>query len=112
MLHNHECAVYLARLVDQAPDMELICEPDLSICVFRYNPPELLSDPVGVDGINARIRDRLQDEGNFFLSATTIQDRAVLRICIVSHTTRARHIEQSVLSVRRIGRSLLAGVST
>jgi aromatic-L-amino-acid decarboxylase len=108
VLQNHECAVYLARLVDQAPDMELICEPDLSICVFRYNPPELLSDPAVVDGINACIRDRLQDEGNFFLSATTIQDRAVLRICIVSHTTRARHIEQLVESVRRIGRSMLA----
>ncbi len=106
VLHNHECAVYLARLVDQAPDMELICEPDLSICCFRYNPPELQSDATGVDRINARIRDRLQEEGDFFLSATTIQGRAVLRVCIVSHTTRARHIEQLMQTVRRFGRSL------
>ena len=107
VLHNHECAAYLAALVQEAPDMELICEPDLSICCFRYNPPELKTDADQVDWINSGIRNELQGEGDFFLSETMVEDRPVLRTCIVSHTTRAHHIEQLVKSIRRIGSSLL-----
>jgi glutamate/tyrosine decarboxylase-like PLP-dependent enzyme len=105
--HNHDCAAYLARLVQEADDFDLINEPDLSICCFRYAPPELSGDPSSVDKLNSHIRAKLQEEGNFYLSPTDVLGRPALRVCICSHTTRAEHMEGLVESVRNLGRDRL-----
>lgn len=105
--HNHDCAAYLAALVREAEDMELINFPDLSICCFRYNPAELAGNAKVVDKINASIRAGLQDTGEFYLSPTDVLGRPALRVCICSHTTRAVHMERLVDYVREIGRSRL-----
>ena len=105
--HNHECAMYLARLVEQDPDLELICEPDLSICCFRYNPTQLQAEHETVDQLNVKIRQKLQEEGDFLLSPTDVGNRPVLRVCIVSYTTRAQHMETLVHRVKAIGKALL-----
>ena len=106
--HNHECAAYLARLVRDADDLELINDPDLSICCFRYDPPELAQHPAGVDRLNSQIRTQLQDEGEYYLSPTDVCGRPALRVCICSHTTRAVHMEKLVERVREAGRSLMS----
>ena len=104
--HNHECAAYLARLVEQDPDLELICEPDLSICCFRYSPAHLRAEPTTVDQLNVEIRKRLQEGGDFLLSPTDVENKPVLRVCIVSYTTRAQHMESLVHCVKAIGNEL------
>ncbi|MDJ0958630.1 MAG: aminotransferase class V-fold PLP-dependent enzyme [Arenicellales bacterium] len=104
--HNHECAAYLAELVEQDADLELICKPDLSICCFRYNPSHLRDQPGIVDRLNRKIRQRLQEGGDFLLSPTDVENRPVLRVCIVSYTTRAQHMERLVHRVKAIGEEL------
>ncbi len=106
--HNHECAAYLARLVRDADDLELINDPDLSICCFRYDPQELAQQPDGVDRLNSQIRAQLQVEGEYYLSPTDVSGRPALRVCICSHTTRAVHMEKLVDRVREAGRSLMS----
>ena len=105
--HNHACAKYLAEIVSAADDLELINDPDLSICCFRYDPPELSGDAATVDGLNAFICAELQKGGDYYLSPTDVLGRPALRVCICSHTTRASHMEGLVESVRRIGRDRL-----
>ena len=103
--HNVQCANYLANLVEQDEDLELIVKPQLSILCFRFRSNELNDE--AVDDINTEIRNRIQDEGDYLMSATRVHGRPVLRVCVMNHATRAAHIEGLVDSVLRIGRSLL-----
>lgn len=107
VLHNVECARWLAAHVEDHPDLELVAPPSLSICCFRYAPAG--SAPEIVDRVNAGIRERLGAEGDFFLSSTLVDDRPVLRVCIISPATRAEHVENLVDAVIRIGARLAAG---
>lgn len=106
--HNAECAGYLAALVECAADLQLVGNPQLSICCFRYLPPPLQGDDSQIDALNSRIIEALALEGNFLLSPTLVDGRPVLRVCICSHATRARHMDDLVADVRRIGSELMA----
>jgi aromatic-L-amino-acid decarboxylase len=105
-LHNVQCAEYLAQRVRSEQDLELITAPQLSILCFRFRPDGLDNDPV--DRINAAIRDRIQLEGDYLISPTRVNDRPVLRVCIINHATRAEHLEGLLASILRIGRELVA----
>ena len=104
-LHNVQCAEYLAELIRGHEDLELIVEPQLSILCFRFRPAG--PDDLEIDRINSEIRDRIQLEGHYLMSATRVHGRPVLRVCIINHATRAEHIDGLLCSVLRIGQSLL-----
>jgi glutamate/tyrosine decarboxylase-like PLP-dependent enzyme len=103
-LHNVECAEYLAGLVEQQDELELVAAPQLSILCFRFVAEGLANDDI--DQINNQIRDQIQLEGNYLMSPTQVRGRPVLRVCIINHATRAEHVEGLLDSVLRIGRSL------
>ena len=103
-LHNVQCAEYLADLVRQREDLELVVPPQLSILCFRYRPGGLDED--ATDRLNTAIRNQIQLEGEYLMSATRVHDRPVLRVCVMNHATRASHIEGLVDSILRIGQSL------
>ena len=104
-LHNVQCAEYLAALIEQQERLELVVAPQLSILCFRFRPEGLVDTEI--DRINSAIRDRIQLEGDFLMSATQVHGRPVLRVCIINHATRAEHVEGLLASVLRIGESLL-----
>ena len=104
-LHNVQCAEYLADLVRQHEELELIVAPQLSILCFRFKPAGLGN--AETDRINSEIRDQIQLEGDYMMSETQLHARPVLRVCIINHATRAEHVEGLLASVLRIGRSLL-----
>ncbi len=103
-LHNAQCAEYLAALIRQQESLELIAAPQLSILCFRYTGTE--TDDHKIDQLNIAIRDQVQLEGEFLISPTRINDRPVLRVCIINHATRAQHVEGLLASILRIGHSL------
>ena len=103
--HNVQCANYLAEMVEQEKDLELIVAPQLSIMCFRFQRDDLSAEEI--DRINTAIRDQIQDEGDYLMSATRVDGRPVLRVCVMNHATRAEHIEGLFNSVLRIGRSLV-----
>lgn len=104
VLNNVRCAEYLARLIEQEPELEMVCAPQLSILCFRYRPGGF--DDVEVDAINTAIRDRIQLDGDYLISPTRVHERPVLRVCIINHATRAEHVEGLLDSVLRIGREI------
>jgi aromatic-L-amino-acid decarboxylase len=104
VLHNVECADYLAQLIRKESDLELIAAPQLSILCFRFDPGAI--EDAEVDTINSEIRDRIQQQGEYLISPTVIDGRPVLRVCVMNHATRAEHIEGLLKSVLQIGRSL------
>jgi glutamate/tyrosine decarboxylase-like PLP-dependent enzyme len=103
-LLNVQCAEYLAALVHEHEQLELVVEPQLSILCFRYRPEGL--DDAAIDRINSAIRDQIQLEGDYLMSATQVHGRPVLRVCIINHATRAEHVEGLLASVLRIGESM------
>jgi aromatic-L-amino-acid decarboxylase len=105
-LHNVQCAEYLADLIRADDQLELVAAPQLSILCYRFRPPGLDND--AVDQINTAIRDQIQLEGDYLMSATKVDNRPVLRVCVMNHATRAEHIEGLIASVLRIGGSLLS----
>lgn len=104
--YNADCARYLADLVEAHADFELVQRPQLSICCFRYRPDGL--HDAGVDRLNAAIVAELVRGGEYMLSPTEVDGRSVLRICICSHTTRARHMEALLREVERLGQDLVS----
>ena len=104
-LHNVQCAEYLADLIKQESELELIAAPQLSILCFRFLAAGC-SD-AEIDRINSAIRDQVQLEGEYLMSPNQVRGRPTLRVCIINHATRAEHIEGLLASVLRIGRSLI-----
>jgi len=104
VLHNVKCAEYLAQLIGRHGELELVTGPQLSILCFRYRRPGLCETET--DRLNSEIRDRIQQEGDYLMSATRVNGRPVLRVCIANHATRAAHVEGLLESVLRIGREL------
>jgi L-2,4-diaminobutyrate decarboxylase len=68
-----------ARLIDDAPHLELIMEPELSILLFRrtgWKPADY-----------QEWSDRLLDEGTAFVTPTSWNGEVVLRLCVINPLT-------------------------
>lgn len=68
--------------------------PDLSIVHFRWAPPG--ATPEETDRMNQRIIARLRDDGELFLSSTTIDGRFMLRSCFLSFRTHLAVVDLAV----------------
>jgi glutamate/tyrosine decarboxylase-like PLP-dependent enzyme len=103
----------MAEAVRRHDELDLITQ-ELSITTFRYVPRDLrptLGEPAVeryLDDLNRRVLDRVQHDGEAFVSNAVVNDRFVLRACIVNfHTTRA-DVEATVEIAARVGRELNA----
>ena len=101
----------MAEAVDRHPDLQLTSQA-LSITTFRFVPEELRagvgSAPVEqeLDALNRALLDRLQREGETFVSNAVIDGRYVLRACIVNFHTERADVEALPEIVARRGRAL------
>jgi glutamate/tyrosine decarboxylase-like PLP-dependent enzyme len=99
--HDVELAGYLASLVSDRPEFELMARGPLSICCFRYVPPDLPGGEAGqeyLNELNERVMTELQMDGRAYVSNAIIRGRFVLRACIVNFRTEAKDVE-AVLEV-------------
>lgn len=70
--------------VSRQPDLEPLCGPPaLSIVPFRHVPPGIGD----LDGHNARLVRRLQDDGRIWIAPARVDDKIGLRPCIVNYRT-------------------------
>jgi glutamate/tyrosine decarboxylase-like PLP-dependent enzyme len=98
----------LAIAVGQHPDLELTSQ-SLSITTFRYVPAALRAQ-VGeaeteaqLNAINRELVDRVQREGEAFVSHAALGARFVLRACIVNFHTSLEDVEAVPDIVARVG---------
>ena len=85
-------ARYLGELVEERPEFELSAAVGLSICCFRYVPPDLPAWPgreAYLDALNERLMTEIQIDGRAFCSNAVLGGRFVLRACIVNFRTEA-----------------------
>ena len=105
--HDAALARYLAELVEEHDELELMAPVELSICCFRYVPRDL---PDGsdeyLDRLNERLMAAVQTEGTIYLSNAVLRGRFVLRCCIVNFRTEAEHLERVVAVTTELGAQL------
>jgi aromatic-L-amino-acid/L-tryptophan decarboxylase len=100
-------AAYLAEIVSNGDDFELLAPVELSICCFRYVPAEKISD-AELDRLNERIMALVQKGGRAYLSNATVNGKFALRACITNFRTTKADIEETIAAVRDAAQNLAA----
>ena len=104
VVRHNGFARLLADLVRSEPKLELLAEPQLSICCFRYTRPGL--DASQLDRLNTDLARRLHAETPWYPSTTRVRGRYALRACFINPRTRADDIEAMVEAAVKIGDAL------
>jgi glutamate/tyrosine decarboxylase-like PLP-dependent enzyme len=95
---------YLARLVDQTHQLELLAPVSLNVVCFRYNPGVM--DEESLDALNKELIPQLHEGGVAVISYTTLNGKYALRACFINHRTRLEDIDLLVEEILRLGSSL------
>ena len=98
---NIDQAHYLARLVEDAPELEMTAPVRLNVVCFRYVIHS--ADDVRLDELNEEILLRIQEDGDAIPSHTLVKKRFCIRVAITNHRTKKRDIETLVASAQRHG---------
>ncbi len=101
---NIEQARYLAQLVREAPDLELLAPVPLNIVCFRYVAPG--RDEAALDALNQELLIQLHEQGIAVPSNLTLGGRFALRVAITNHRSRREDFDLLVREARRIGAEL------
>jgi glutamate/tyrosine decarboxylase-like PLP-dependent enzyme len=107
MVERHlELARRLARLVDEASDLERLVDVPLNIVCFRYRPDGAAEEEL--DALNARLGEEVLADGRVYVGTTSFGGKVAFRPAIVNWRTREADIDLFVEVVRELGASLLA----
>jgi aromatic-L-amino-acid/L-tryptophan decarboxylase len=100
--HN-DIARYIADFSRQHLNLELLLEPTLSICCFRY-VDSTISD---LNQLNQTLHRRLVRENEFMPSTTRIDGNLALRPCYIGARHEQQQAEGLLQAVLRIGKELV-----
>ena len=95
----------VAEYCKRHDNLELLLEPTLSVCCFRYVAP-------GVDDLdllNQRLHRRLIRENEYFPSTTRVNGKLALRPCFLGARTGSDQVGGMLQAILRIGAELAAG---
>ncbi|MGE5414381.1 MAG: pyridoxal phosphate-dependent decarboxylase family protein [Syntrophomonadaceae bacterium] len=99
----------LYEAVGRHPELEA-GSVSLSVTTFRYVPPDLESSPsrdeAYLDRLNAALLERLQADGDVYLSNAVVHGRYLLRSCIVNFRTTEADADAVPEIVARAGREI------
>jgi len=101
--HN-EMAAYVAQIAREHPNLELLQEPTLSICCFRYLAPNVKD----LDLLNQRLHRQLARGNRHMPSTTRVNGQLALRPCFIGARTELSHARALVAEVLSIGSELAA----
>ena len=104
IVRHNDMARELAEICKQHPRLELLLEPNLSVCCFRYVGPQIGD----LDRLNQRIHRRLVRENIYMPSTTRINGQLALRPCFLGARTDHPQVDGLIQAVIRIGDALVA----
>ena len=105
-------AAYMAEQIAAATHFELSAPVELSICCFRYVPPETRRALAGaaaherarieveLNELNERIVSAVQRGGRAYVSNAVLRGRFYIRACVVNFRTTRRDIDQTLDIIR------------
>lgn len=100
--HN-EMARHLSEFANAHPKLQVLSEPTLSICCFRYVPSNIDAD---IDLFNQKLHRLLVRENEYMPSTTRVRGKLALRPCYVGARADISQVDAFLSSVLRIGEKL------
>lgn len=91
---------YLKGLIDAAPELERLNEPELNIICFRYLSENL--GPEETDALNMEILIRIQEQGIAVPSSTRLEGKLWLRVANTNHRTRREDFDFLIREILRV----------
>lgn len=100
---TYDLAKEFAALVKESKDFELALEPAANIVCFRYAPGQVHVQEL--DELNRNLRDRIKEEGEFYIVQTDIDDRVFLRVTLMNPFTSKKDFTRLLQKIRptRVG---------
>jgi len=95
-------ARYFHARLQEVDGFEVGPPPDLSIVIFRYVPPR-----GDANAFNQELVRVLQEEGQVYLSSTTIDGKFFIRLAVLSFRTHLDEIEHTVEVLQQLSQRLL-----
>jgi aromatic-L-amino-acid decarboxylase len=100
-----DCARRVAALVQAHDDLELLSEPVLSICCFRYHPPAI-RDTATLERLNEAIAKEVRARARAVPSTTRVNGKLAIRPCFIGPRTELEDADALVEEVLAVGREL------
>ncbi|MGB3716998.1 MAG: aminotransferase class V-fold PLP-dependent enzyme [Candidatus Promineifilaceae bacterium] len=101
---NVDQARYLAGLVEEVPELELLAPVPLNVVCFRYRVTGFDDD--ALNDINNELLLRLHEGGKAVPSSTMIEGKFAIRAAITNHRSRREDFDLLVREVLRLGREV------
>jgi aromatic-L-amino-acid decarboxylase len=109
VIRHNDFARDLAGRVRDDERLELLAEPVLSICCFRYRAAG--QEEEALDDLNRQIAARLRAEGDLVPSTTRVDGRFAIRPCYINPRTTIAEVDALARRVREIGDSIVDAMS-
>ncbi len=93
------------RIVQNEPDFEALHRPEANIFCFRYQPPNL--DEGAFTDFQVAIRNRIKEDGRFFISKVDIEGKGSLRVVFMNHEINEGHFRLLLSEIKKTGQELL-----
>jgi aromatic-L-amino-acid decarboxylase len=103
IVRHNDMARALADLCRQHESLELLLEPTLSVCCFRYRSAEITD----LDKLNQKLFWRLIRENEFIPSTTRVNGQLAIRPCFLGARIESDQVDGLVQAVLRIGAELV-----
>ncbi|CAN5839338.1 aspartate aminotransferase family protein [soil metagenome] len=100
-----DCARLVAERARASDELELLAEPELSICCFRYRPAGW-DDEARLDELNQAVLAELRRRGRALPSSTRVDGRYAIRACFINPRSTLAEAEELVEEVLTVGREL------
>ena len=88
-----DLAEHAQRLIEAAPDLELLAPATLGIVGFRRHPPGR-DDEEDLECANATLINDLAESGEGLVSSTRLSGRYAIRLCVLNHGTSTSDVDR------------------
>jgi glutamate/tyrosine decarboxylase-like PLP-dependent enzyme len=106
-LYDYFCALarFMFEEIEERADFVALHEPECNILCFRYVGSGRLSDDV-LDALNREIRERYNQSGEGWITATNLDGRRVLRVTLMNPRTTTADVRDILDGLARLGARL------
>ena len=101
-----DLAEWATDKLQQLPCLEIVAPPQLSVVAFRLRPEGLEGQPL--EALNRRFLDRINARKRVFLTASTVKQGFILRICVLSYRTHLDRMQAALEDIEAAAKEVLA----
>jgi L-2,4-diaminobutyrate decarboxylase len=100
----HNLAQVFAKFLETNPSFELAVEPQSNIVCFRYVGKEISSE--SYNSLNASIRQKLLEDGKFYIVQTTLREKLYLRVSLMNPLATIEDLKALLAEIEAIAKEI------